>query len=207
MSAVGSRSAPGARDYVHGRVRGPRWHHSPSAAVDVVAGRIRVVTAVGSPPSFKGQRSYPGLWWMATTRSHVAFQSWLQRDRLIILDFDPSVVAVASRSLCLEWTSEVGAHRCVPDYFARCADRTADPCRRACWGLEGSHCRSGDDGRRRSSGLDLPSCRSTRAYADCEPALACRLSTPTMLGSFSHPRDLREIRYPSLPGGRHRRTR
>lgn len=62
---------------------------------------------------------------MATTRSHVAFQLWAQRDRLIMLDFDPSVVAVASRPFCLEWTSNSGAHRRVPDYFARSTDRTA----------------------------------------------------------------------------------
>lgn len=31
-------------------------------------------------PSFKGQRSFPGLWWSATTDEHVGYESWVERD-------------------------------------------------------------------------------------------------------------------------------
>ena len=42
--------------------------------------------------SRKGQRHLSGLWWSATTGGHVGFESWLERDHLLHLDFDPSVV-------------------------------------------------------------------------------------------------------------------
>ena len=44
--------------------------------------------------SRKGQRHRSGLW-SATTGSHVGFESWLERDHVLHLDFDPSVVGNA----------------------------------------------------------------------------------------------------------------
>lgn len=37
--------------------------------------RFESARPVQSARSFKGQRNFSGLWWMATTRSHVAFRS------------------------------------------------------------------------------------------------------------------------------------
>jgi hypothetical protein len=50
-------------------------------------------------PSFKGQRNFPGLWWSATTGQHVGFESWVERDVAMLLDFDPEVVAFAAQPL------------------------------------------------------------------------------------------------------------
>lgn len=73
--------------------------------------------------SRKGQRHLSGLWWCATTGGHVGFESWLERDHLMLLDFDPTVVGVASQPFWLGWTDETGSRvRHAPDYFARCAD-------------------------------------------------------------------------------------
>lgn len=77
------------------------------------------------PRRFKGQGSFDGLWWMATTRSHVAFESWRRRDHLIALDFDPGVIAVAFRPFTLHWHGVDAAGSYVPDYFARRVDGTA----------------------------------------------------------------------------------
>ena len=41
--------------------------------------------------SRKGQRHMSGLWWSATTGGHVAFESWLERDQVMALDFDAAV--------------------------------------------------------------------------------------------------------------------
>ena len=30
-------------------------------------------------PSLKGQSSFPGLWWAATTGCHVGYESWVER--------------------------------------------------------------------------------------------------------------------------------
>jgi hypothetical protein len=74
--------------------------------------------------SRRGQRHLSGLWWSATTGGHVGFESWLERDHLLALDFDPAVAGIVSQPFWLRWTDESGglvAH--APDYFARRADR------------------------------------------------------------------------------------
>lgn len=45
----------------------------------------------------KGGRGFAGWYWSATTHDHVGYESWLERDRLILLDFDPQVVGIASQ--------------------------------------------------------------------------------------------------------------
>ncbi|WP_328466530.1 TnsA-like heteromeric transposase endonuclease subunit [Actinoplanes sp. NBC_00393] len=77
-------------------------------------------------PQYKGQRHFPGRWWTATMGCHVGYESWLERDHLMLLDFDPAVVAVASQPFWLFWTMEQGKARShVPDYFARLVDGSA----------------------------------------------------------------------------------
>jgi hypothetical protein len=39
----------------------------------------------------------------------VGFESWLERDHVLHLDFDPSVVGLASQPLWLYWTDEGGS--------------------------------------------------------------------------------------------------
>ncbi|MFC5054336.1 TnsA-like heteromeric transposase endonuclease subunit [Saccharothrix xinjiangensis] len=77
-------------------------------------------------PSFKGQRHHVGRWWTATTETLVGFESWLERDRLILLDFDPAVVGIASQPFWLFFTTAEGKRRShAPDYFARLVDGSA----------------------------------------------------------------------------------
>jgi hypothetical protein len=73
--------------------------------------------------SYKGQSNFPGLWWSATAGDHVGFESWLERDHAIVLDFDPQVVAFASQPFWLHWrdTSTGRARSHAPDFFARLA--------------------------------------------------------------------------------------
>jgi hypothetical protein len=76
--------------------------------------------------SKKGQRHLSGLWWSATTGGHVGFESWLERDHAMVLDFDPAVVGIASQPFWLAWTDQAGkrvSH--APDFFARHADGSA----------------------------------------------------------------------------------
>jgi len=83
------------------------------------------VSPVRSFGSFRGQRSFQGSWWFATTGEHVGFESWAERDAVMLLDFDPDVVAVSSQPFCLRWGDQPGARRHVPDFFARLADGSA----------------------------------------------------------------------------------
>ena len=71
----------------------------------------------------KGLRSFAGWWYFATTGTHVGFESWLERDHLMLMDFDPDVLAVSSQPFWLRWRDEDHrSRRHVPDFFARKAD-------------------------------------------------------------------------------------
>jgi hypothetical protein len=74
---------------------------------------------------YKGQRNLPGEWWPATDAVLVGFESWLERDH-VLLDFDPAVSGIASQPFWLFWTAEDGRGRShAPDYFARRRDGSA----------------------------------------------------------------------------------
>ena len=47
--------------------------------------------------SYAGMGHYPGWWWSATMGDLVGYESLLERDRLMLADFDREVVAVASQ--------------------------------------------------------------------------------------------------------------
>jgi hypothetical protein len=83
------------------------------------------VPAVRRFSSFRGQRSFPGWWWLATTGEHVAYESWLERDQVMAMDANPSVTGLSSQPMWLHWTANGRAVRHVPDFFARLADGTA----------------------------------------------------------------------------------
>jgi hypothetical protein len=67
----------------------------------------------------RGQRHFPGWWWLATTGRHVGYESWLERDHLMLLDFDKAVTAVSSQPFWLHWHDGRRSRRHAPDFFAR----------------------------------------------------------------------------------------
>ena len=71
-----------------------------------------------------GQRHFPGWWWSATTGEHVGFESWLERDHVMLLDFDPAVVAFSLAAVLAALAGRAAAGRHAPDFFARLADGT-----------------------------------------------------------------------------------
>jgi hypothetical protein len=73
----------------------------------------------------RGLRHFSGWYWSATTGQHVGFESWLERDRLQLLDFDPEVVGIASQPFWLHWHDGKRERRHAPDYFVRRADGSA----------------------------------------------------------------------------------
>src|SRR5664280_2257434 len=88
--------------------------------------RFEAVAPVRAFPSFKRQRYFPGLWWSATTRRQVGYESWLERDHLMPLDHDPAVVGIASQPFWLFWQHDGKLRSHAPDYFARRADGSAE---------------------------------------------------------------------------------
>ena len=75
--------------------------------------------------SYRGQRHFPGMWWLATTGRHVGYESWLERDHVMVLDFDREVTGVSSQPFTLSWDAGGRTVSHTPDYFARLADGSA----------------------------------------------------------------------------------
>lgn len=74
----------------------------------------------------KGLGHFPGWWWVATLGDHVGYESWLERDTVMLMDFDPQIVAIASQPFWLHWLDGSGQkRRHAPDYFARRVDGSA----------------------------------------------------------------------------------
>jgi hypothetical protein len=74
---------------------------------------------------FQGQGNFPGLWWFGRAGDHVGYESWLERDWVMVLDADPDVVAVASQPFWLSWQVEGRRVRHAPDFLARRGDGSA----------------------------------------------------------------------------------
>ncbi len=86
---------------------------------DVAGVRLADATPARRFKARKGQRHLPGRWWSATDGRHVGYESWLERDQLMWLDWDQAVTGIASQPFRLWWKAgegKVSSH--VPDYFA-----------------------------------------------------------------------------------------
>ncbi|KAB1927086.1 TnsA-like heteromeric transposase endonuclease subunit [Micromonospora sp. ALFpr18c] len=77
---------------------------------------------VRSFPSYRGQRNFPGWYWSATVGRQVGFESWVERDHLVALDFDPSVSGIVSQPFWLLWPGESKTRRHAPDFLVRLDD-------------------------------------------------------------------------------------
>jgi hypothetical protein len=86
-----------ARRYAIGYA-GPDGGERTVGLPDALPVAFEVVPPVRSFARYRGQRSNTGLWWSASTGGHVGFESWLERDHLMLLDFDPMVSAIASQA-------------------------------------------------------------------------------------------------------------
>ncbi|MGW0547519.1 TnsA-like heteromeric transposase endonuclease subunit [Streptomyces altiplanensis] len=93
--------------------------------LDCVTARFEDVAAVRPFSWSRGERHFPGWYWAATTGRHVGFESWLERDRLLLMDFDPEVVGIASQPFWLHWHDGERERRHAPDYFVRRTDGSA----------------------------------------------------------------------------------
>ena len=80
---------------------GGAWERGPLSS----CGGVRFEEALPVRPFRfeRGLRSFAGWWYFATTGAHVGFESWLERDHLMLMDFDPAVRAVSSQPFWLRW--------------------------------------------------------------------------------------------------------
>jgi hypothetical protein len=73
-------------------------------------------------PGYRGQRNMPGWWWSATMRSHVVYESWLERHHLMVFDRLPQVRGISGQPFAFSWPVGVRRERHIPDLFVRFAD-------------------------------------------------------------------------------------
>ncbi|MBK7722171.1 MAG: TnsA-like heteromeric transposase endonuclease subunit [Austwickia sp.] len=71
------------------------------------------------------QGNYPGWLWTATTGTLVGYESLLERDRVLLADFDPAVTGIASQPFWLSGLDDGVRRRHVPDYLLTCRDGSA----------------------------------------------------------------------------------
>jgi hypothetical protein len=106
--------------YLESGDRGPAERQGPLAAC--WNARFEDVPPVRDFPSFKGQRNFPGLYFAACTGRHVGYESWLERDHMMLLDFSPRVRGFSAQPFWLLWPAGGKVRRHAPDIFARLSD-------------------------------------------------------------------------------------
>jgi hypothetical protein len=84
--------------------------------------RFEDVPPVRDFPSYKGQRSFPGLYFAACMGRHVGFESWAERDNMMLLDFSRKVRAFSAQPFWLSWPAAGKVRSHAPDLFVRLAD-------------------------------------------------------------------------------------
>lgn len=87
--------------------------------------RFETAAPVRGMPAFKGQWSKPGRYWFSGCGAHISYESRFERQHLILLDFDPRVVAVAGQPFRLHFARSTAPYRHVPDLFVRHVDDSA----------------------------------------------------------------------------------
>ena len=76
------------------------------------------------PPAYRGQGNYPGLFWSATNRRTLVYESLLELDRLWLADFDPTVVGIATQPFQITGSGTGAQPSHVPDVLLVHVDRT-----------------------------------------------------------------------------------
>jgi hypothetical protein len=80
--------------------------------------RTQVLTAACSWRTFRsyrGQPFYSGMYWSATMRAHVVYESRLELARLLLADFDPKVRTIVAQPFQLSMRIDGRRRRHVPD--------------------------------------------------------------------------------------------
>jgi hypothetical protein len=84
--------------------------------------RFEDVPPVRGFPSYKGQRNFPGLYFAACMGRHVGFESWVERDNMMLLDFCRKVRAFSAQPFWLSWPAGGRVRNHAPDLFVRLSD-------------------------------------------------------------------------------------
>jgi hypothetical protein len=98
--------------------------YRPAAGVErsASAGAVSAVALLQAAPwrTFRwyfGQRHYPGVYWSATQRDHVIYESRLELANLLLADFDPAVRQIVAQPFLLSAEVDGRLFTHIPDYL------------------------------------------------------------------------------------------
>lgn len=94
--------------------------HTPSDSAALIAfesGRLHRPI-----PSYANQKNTPGLYWSATDQRLLDYESFLESKWMTLLDFDPTVVAIAPQPFKIQALDPAGSWEHTPDLFLRLRD-------------------------------------------------------------------------------------
>jgi hypothetical protein len=74
---------------------------------------------VRMPASYKGQKSYPGHFWMSAMDEHLMYESKLEMAILLHLDFNPKVVNVVPQPFKMRFQRATRVYHHIPDFFVK----------------------------------------------------------------------------------------
>ena len=123
MAVAALKLVPGAGPRFFLEFTGADGSHRRESLAACVTERFENALPVRSFQWTKGASHFPGSWWSSTTGDHVGFESWLERDHVMVMDFDPAIAGIASQPFWLHWRDEDGrGRRHAPDFFVRRSD-------------------------------------------------------------------------------------
>jgi hypothetical protein len=91
---------------------------------DVDPARVAQGLPVRIPVSRAGQRNYSGWYWSSTVQGHLVYESLLERDRLLLADFCPTVRRIAAHPFWMRGYDGLAFRRHVPDILLEHFDGT-----------------------------------------------------------------------------------
>lgn len=99
-----------------------RYRATEAQDVETTLAEARADLVVGGVPVrsfgwYAGMKHYPGWWWSSTRGDLVGYESLLERDRLMLSDFDREVVGIASQPFGITGRDGDTLRRHVPDYL------------------------------------------------------------------------------------------
>jgi hypothetical protein len=105
---------------------------------EVGVDQLRRCCPVRVPGAYRGQRHMPGRWFSTTASRFLEYESLLERDWMLLLDFDREVDGICEQPLSLSYVRDGRAARHIPDLLVwrggaaelcdvKSVERLADP--------------------------------------------------------------------------------
>lgn len=90
------------------------WEGPAECAAHALADQLQPVRKAAS---YKGQKNYPGFFWMSSTNEHLMYESKLEMMILLQLDFNSTVSKVVPQPFKMRYHHDSRVYHHTPDFF------------------------------------------------------------------------------------------